>query len=58
MSTSFFWVSTIPIMKGSLESGCSLTASFLQRLIQSAASRSSLASLVTEYFLLSSTYLC
>lgn len=57
ISTSFFCVSTILRMKGSLESGYSLMASFLHRLMQSAASNSSLASLVTEYFLLSSTYL-
>jgi hypothetical protein len=57
MSTSFCWVSMIPMMKGSFESGYSLTASFLHRLIQSAASSNSLANLVTEYFLLSSTYL-
>lgn len=55
--TSFFWASTMPRINGSLESGYCLTASFLHLLMQSAASKSYLASLVIEYFLLSSTYL-
>lgn len=57
ISANFFWVSIIFKMKGSLESGYSFKASVLHLLTQSAASRSSLAILVIEYFFESSTYL-